>query len=95
MARFATFHRLEHEKARSHLTMVRFPTCRWPEHEKARSHLTMVRFPTFHRPEHEKARSHLTMDLLDTFTDFRICWRRLKILPLTGMMENTGHSRLS
>jgi hypothetical protein len=32
---------LEHEKARSHLTMVRFPTFHRPEREKARSHLTI------------------------------------------------------
>jgi len=42
MVRFPTFHRPEHEKARSHLTMVRFPTFHRPEHEKARSHLTIL-----------------------------------------------------
>jgi len=41
MVYFPTFRWPEHEKARSHLTMVRFPTFRWPEREKARSHLTI------------------------------------------------------
>ncbi len=67
MVRFPTFHRLEREKACSHLTMLHFPTFHRPEREKARSHLTMVHFPTFHRPEHEKARSHLTMVHFPTF----------------------------
>jgi len=41
MVRFTTFRWPEHEKARSHLTMIHFTTFRWPEHEKARSHLTI------------------------------------------------------
>jgi hypothetical protein len=45
MVRFPTFHRPEHEKARSHLTMVCFLTFHRPGREKARSHLTMVRLP--------------------------------------------------
>ncbi len=53
----------------------------WPENNP---HLA-----AFPRPSGPKPLP-LPWILLGMFTDFRICWRRIKILRLTGLMENTG-----